>query len=205
MIHKLKQDIFVVIAAGIFIGAVIFDILPEVNKDLHLWPSLLLVVIGAGVWFGLKKLADAAGRSGLAVVAALAFWFHSALEGAVTALSFSASFTTGLIVAAGMVLHLVPEFFAITALLKGEGISTKRSVQVDLFSIAILIISFTGLTFWLPGFSESTLHVLASLSGGAFLYIGAASFLKRPKTIKNVVALGVGLIVAALWNFLIGK
>lgn len=197
-----KQDVFVVLAAGIFIGAVVFDILPEVSKDLHLWLSLTLVAIGAVVWLALKKIADAAGHSGLKVVSALAFWFHSFLEGAVTALSFSASVSAGLIVAAAMALHLVPEFFAITALLKGEGASTKRSVQVDVVGVVILLISFTGLAFWLPGFSGQTLHMLGALSGGAFLYIGAASFVKRPKTNANIGALCAGLVIAALWNLL---
>jgi len=196
------QDALVTLAAGIFIGAVAFDILPEVSEGLGVAPSLLLVAIGVLSWYALKRIADVAGRSGLATVSALAFWFHSLLEGAVTALSFSAGFSTGLIVAAGMLLHLVPEFFAITALLKGEGISTKRSVQVDVIGIAVLFVSFIALNIRLPNFSQHTLQILSALSGGAFLFIGTVSFLKRSKTKRNVAMLFIGLVVAGLWNIM---
>jgi zinc transporter ZupT len=194
------KDFFVTLAAGVFIGAVCFDILPEVTRELSIVAALGFVLLGFALWIVFKITADHFSRSGLAVVSALAFWFHSFLEGTVTALSFAAGLIAGLIVALGMLLHLVPEFFAITAVLKGEGVSTKRSVSVDIGGIAILFASFTVMSFVIRGFNANTLGVLAAISGGAFLYIGAASFLKRPKTKVNIGGLLIGLLVVAAWS-----
>jgi zinc transporter ZupT len=194
------RDFFVTVASGIFIGAVAFDIASEVIKQLGVASGFIFISVGLIGWLILKILVDRLSRSGLAIVSALAFWFHSFLEGAVTALSFAVGIVTGLIVAAGMLLHLVPEFFAITAILKGEGVSTKRSASVDFIGIAILFVSFGLINFILHGLSAVILNQLAAVSGGAFLYIGAASFLKRPKTSLNFAGLLLGLAAAALWN-----
>ncbi len=195
-----RKDFFAVLASGVFIGAVCFDILPEVTHELSIVSALGFVLLGFVLWLIFKVAADHFSRSGLAIVSSLAFWFHSFLEGAVTALSFAAGLATGLIVALGMLLHLVPEFFAITAVLKGEGVSAKRSVGVDIGGIAVLFASFAVMSLVIHGFSADVLDALAAISGGAFLYIGAASFLKRPKTKVNTGGLLLGLLAVAVWT-----
>jgi zinc transporter ZupT len=197
-----RQNLLVALASGVFIGVVAFDILPEIVRELDVVAAAGLVAVGCLAWFVLKILADHFARSGLAVVSALAFWFHSLLEGTVTALSFAAGLAAGLIVVGGMLLHLFPEFFAITTVLKGEGVSTKRSVRVDIGGIAILVISFAVTRLVLSGSSTTGLAMLAAISGGAFLYIGVASFLKRPKNRTTIFGLLLGLVVVALWSVL---
>jgi ZIP family zinc transporter len=199
---KPTKDFLVIIASGIFIGAALFDVLPETADQLRLMPSLGWLMLGLLIWYLLKKLADVFSQSGFIIVASLAFWFHSFLEGAVTALSFSAGFTTGLIVSLGMILHLVPEFFAITTILKGEGMTTKRSVVIDIAGIGVLVISFLIIRLLLGGVSAHGLAILAAVSGGAFVYIGASSFLKRPKTSTNFIGLLIGLAVVGLWTLI---
>lgn len=196
-----QKDFFVTIASGIFIGAVLFDIFPEVRAYLGISQSLLIIALGIILWVALKLITDSVTGSGFAIVSSLGFWFHSFLEGAVTALSFGIDTRIGVLVAIGMLLHLVPEFFAITAILRGEGVSVKKSVAVDFFGIAILFMSFFVIVYFVPGFTRTAASVLGALSGGAFLYIGTASFLKRARNIGNVIGLLLGLGVVFLWNF----
>jgi len=187
-------------AAGVFIAAVAFDVLPEVSGKIGWTAGLTWAAVGLAVWAVLKLVADHYSRSGLAVVSALAFWFHSLLEGAVTALSFSAGLAVGLVVAGGMLLHLAPEFFAITSYLRGEGVSMRRSVWVDLVGIGILFVSFGLIILWLRGLSGGPLADLMAVSGGAFAYIGVSGILKRPKTAANTASLAVGVLAVAVWT-----
>ncbi len=193
-----SKDFLVCIASGLFIGALFFDIFPEVNQQLGLQNTLIFIAIGFGLWLLLKTLTDFFSKSSLAIVSSLAFWFHSFLEGAVTALSFSVNFATGIVVALGMFFHLLPEFFAIVSLLRGEGVSFKKSVLVDLGGIVTLLISFFVIYSFLGFFSENLLRSMGAISGGSFLYIGLVSFIKRSKNPLNYLGLFLGLIIIAL-------
>ncbi len=196
----LSKDFFVCTASGLFIGAVVFDIFPEVSDELGQTKAFVFILIGLLIWHLLKLFTDYLSKNSLAIVSVLAFWFHSFLEGAVTALSFSFSIGTGLAVATGMILHLVPEFFAIVALMQGEGVSLKKSVLVDFGGIITLLISFTIVYFLLKEINESVLGILIAVSGGAFLYIGVVSFLKRAKNSWNIWGLLTGLLIIGIWN-----
>ncbi len=88
---------------------------------------------------------------------ASALWFHSTLEGIVTGLAFGVSQATGLLVLAGMTLHLLPEFFAAVALMRGAGSKTRTSVAVTIAGFVILYAGF-GLTYaFLPRLGPTAL------------------------------------------------
>lgn len=195
-----QKDFFVTMAAGIFVGAVLFEIIPEVAKEISLFQSLIFLGLGVFIWSVLKAVTDLISKSGLAIVSSLAFIFHSFLEGSVTALSFSIDSRIGLIVAAGMFLHLLPEFFAIVNILQGEGVSLKKSVWVDIAGVITLIISFISIYLFLPSLDKQILSSLEAISGGAFLYIGIISFLKRAKSIWNVTGFISGTGISVLWR-----
>jgi len=197
--QEARKNLFISIAAGIFIGAALFDILPELLPVFGLYQSLTLFITGFFVWFILKELTDRVSKSSFAIVSSLAFWLHSILEGTAVALSFGVSFTVGIMVAIGMLLHLIPEFLAIAAILKGEGVSTKRSVIVDLAGILFLAVSALTLTIFLKGFPHSAVQMLGGISGGSFIYIGLMSFLRRPKNAKNTLGFLIGLALVVLW------
>lgn len=197
---KLSKDFLVTIGSGIFIGAVAFDIFPEVKEHLGYAKSLGGIFFGVAAWFLLKWLTDLVSESGFAIVSSFGFLFHSFLEGAVTAVIFGVDARLGLLVAFGMILHLVPEFFAIVAILRGEGVSLKKSVLVDLSGIAVLFLSFVFILFLLPDFARETLSLLVAVSGGAFLYIGAVSFIKRAGRWEGWLGLAFGLLFVLFWN-----
>lgn len=193
-------DILVSLAAGIFIGIVLFEIAPEGIKEIGFFSTIVWLIVGFVGWLLLKKLTNYFSKYSLAIVSALAFWFHSFLEGVVTALSFSVSQAVGLAVALGMILHLVPEFFGIVGLMKGEGVSLKKSVGVDLGGIAVLVISFLIIYFFIQGIRSESLVPLEVLSGGAFIYIGITSFSKREQDIMAIGGLLAGLLATFVWR-----
>jgi zinc transporter ZupT len=95
-----------------------------------------------------------------------------------------------------MTLHILPEFFAATTLMKGAGSTTKWSLTTTFAGFGLLYASF-GITYRLiPDFGLALPTALA-ISGGAFLFVGLASFWKR-KSLVNFISLlvGVGAIFA---------
>lgn len=197
-----KKSFLISIASGIFIGAALFDTLPEAKKSISFLTAVLYLLVGVIIWYILKKITGLISHSGFAFVSALGFWLHSMLEGSVVALSFLISAKVGLIVALAMLLHLFPEFFAIVAILRGEKVSYKKSIMVDIGGILLLVISSIGLYFFLPSIPAHLLAVIRAIIGGAFLYIGAVSFWKQRKIRYAFFGLAAGLLVAALWTFL---
>ena len=93
-----------------------------------------------------------------------------------------------------MTLHIVPEFFAATTLMKGAGSSTKGSLATTFTGFVLLYASF-GITYWLIPDFGTILPIALALSGGAFLFVGLASFWKR-KSLANFVSflIGIGII-----------
>ncbi|MBI2034040.1 MAG: hypothetical protein HYT13_03000 [Candidatus Liptonbacteria bacterium] len=194
------KNFFVSAGAGIFVGAVFFDVIPELREVIGFTYGLAGILAGVALWHLLKRLTGLVSKSSFAIVSSLGFLLHSFLEGAVTATSFGINFGIGLLVTIGMVFHLLPEFFAITAILRGEGVSAKRSVLVDLGGVATLIGSFFLVFFFLTSLSHSTLSWLIALGGGAFLYIGLTSFVKRAKEKQSVLGFILGSILIFFWN-----
>jgi len=193
----------VTVASGIFAGAVLFEILPEAARD-NGWPlASALTLTGLVAWSVLKRITDYFSKQyGLAIVTAMAFWLHSGLEGTVTALSFSAGFYIGLSVAVGMFLHLLPEFLALLGILRGERVSTKGALAVQLVGVTVLLGSF-GFVYRFVGLtSDLVLPAFEAVGGGAFLYIAFSSFWKR-RSGTAVVGVAVGLVAIVLWRLII--
>ncbi|MBI4363331.1 MAG: hypothetical protein HY545_00580, partial [Candidatus Doudnabacteria bacterium] len=176
------------------------DVLPQARQIFELPKIAVFILLGLILWFMLKKLTDQVSKSSFAIVSSLGFVFHSFLEGSATALSFGIDKRIGLLIAVGMLAHLLPEFFAITMILRGEGVSYKKSVIVDLVGVGVLFASFAYFYFLLPDFSEQTLAQLGLVSAGAFLYIGLISYLKRVKDKTSTLGLILGLLIVLVWK-----
>lgn len=200
-VKKDFKDLFVSAGAGIFVGAVFFDVFPEVLKTIGVSQSVVGVVLGVVLWWVARALTDFISRQSFAIVSSLGFLLHSFLEGAVVALAFGIDARVGFLVAIGMILHLFPEFFAITAILRAEGVSLTRSMVVDLAGIGVLFLSAILILFLLPTVPKATVSELGALSAGAFLYIGSVSFLKRARTTENVFGFIFGIVLVFLWSF----
>lgn len=198
MDQKHSHDILVSIAAGIFIGAALFDVFPETQEKLGVAGAITWMISGMLLWWLQKIILRRFKKPEMPPLVASALWFHSVLEGVVTGLSFGISQQFGLLVLGTMVLHLLPEFFAAVALLRGAGSAQQTSVGVTLTGFIIMFVSF-GLTYrFLPDFG-TVLPMAIAMSGGAFLYIGSVSFWRKIN-MKTAIASTVGILIALLFR-----
>lgn len=188
-------DILVAIGAGIFAGAAIFEIIPDTAQQLGWGMALLLTALGILIWYVLKLATNKLSKNAFALTASLAIWFHSALEGAITAVGLRLGGVIGIGIVVGMILHLLPEFFAVVVILKSEGFSLKKSVMVDVVTIIVLLLSFGVVYMFLPNLGKQGLVILEAISAGAFLYIAGHSFLKRARITTGVAAAACLLIM----------
>ncbi|MBI5369784.1 hypothetical protein HZA85_01130 [Candidatus Uhrbacteria bacterium] len=191
---RFNTDFLVSLAAGIFIGGAFFDVLPEASKDLGIIQTILWMLAGYLVWWAIKRILPKFKQPALPFLTALALWFHSVLEGLVTGLSFSISQTFGSLIFVAMTLHILPEFFAAMALMKGAGSTTRHSLRISIVGFILLYASL-GVTLWfLPNF-HLILPVALAFSGGAFIFVGLASFWKRKSLLQLVfLCVSVGLM-----------
>lgn len=170
--------LFPSLASGIFFGAALADALPEAARGLGLGPALAFLALGFILWWFQKAALTPWKASAQIAPLATALWFHSALEGLVTGLSFGISNIVGYLVLGGMVLHLLPEFFAAVTLLKASGAGNRASILVTFAGYAVLFASFALTYRLLPQFGIA-LPAAIALSGGAFLYVGLVSYWRR--------------------------
>ena len=176
------------LAAGIFLGAAVFEVFPDALEETG--PSAWLWgVIGLIVFILVRDGLDYVGRQGLAWVATLGIWLHSFLEGAVTATSYGVSLVVGLLVSAGLILHLIPEVGAVIALLTAAGLSLREAIIRNVITWGFIIVGFLVVYLFLPGLSRSVLGDALALGGGGFLYLAYLSWREHRWTLLPSVAL----------------
>lgn len=195
------SSIIISLASGIFIGGALFDILPEVSQQLGIIYGIVGLCLGFIAWWLSKFILHTLKKPAMSILTAAALWLHSILEGIVTGISFGISQVFGVFIFTAITLHILPEFFAALAIMKGSGSSTKRSVLTTLVSFGFLYASF-GITYWLLPHFGKILPVMIALSGGAFLFVGFMSFWKR-RSMLNLVSLLFGMaiiLIQSLWT-----
>ena len=182
------------LAAGIFIGAAVFDALPHSAAMFGWRETLILTAVGATLWWLQKTVLDLLKKPSMPPLVATALWLHSVVEGFVTGIAFGVSPAAGTLVLIGMILHLLPEFFAAVALMKGAGAKNQTSVITTFIGYAVLFASFLvtyGNIFTMRLFMPTFI----AISGGAFLFIGVQVFRKHASW-PGLLALLLGTVIA---------
>jgi len=195
-----RLNIIISLASGIFIGGALFDIFPEATKQLGISVALLWLSGGFIGWWLTKIILQILKKPVMPILTASALWFHSILEGLVAGLAFGVSQIFGIFILAAMTFHILPEFFAAVALMKGAGSTTKSSLMTTFIGFGLLYASF-GITYRLLPEFGAILTISLALSGGAFLFVGLASFWKI-KSPLNFIALLAGVIIIFLQSLL---
>lgn len=187
------------LAAGIFLGAAAFEAFPDalalVGATAWLW-----AVIGLILFIAVRDGLDYIGQHGLAWVATLGIWLHSFLEGAVTATSYSVSLIVGLLVSAGLILHLIPEVSAVIALLTAAGLSLREAILRNVITWGFIIVGFLVVRLFLPGLSPAVLGAALAIGAGGFLYLAYLSWREHQWTLDPSLALTVlgALLIGAI-------
>lgn len=189
------------LAAGIFLGAAVFEMFPDAlaytGSSAWLWGG-----IGLAAFVLVRDGLDYVGEHGLAWVATLGIWLHSFLEGAVTATSYGVSLVVGLLVSAGLILHLIPEVGAVIALLTAAGLSLREAVIRNVITWGFLIVGFLVVYLFLPGLSPATLGDGLAFGAGGFLYLAYLSWHEHQWSLLPSLALvATGALLIALLRF----
>lgn len=126
---------------------------------------------------------------------------HSFIDGIIYSVTFSVATVTGIVSAAGMVLHEFPEGIFTYVLLRKGGMEERTALWSSMAAAALTTPLGTLISLPIIGRLEpSVLAVLLALSAGALIYVGATHLLpmaEREPRPYSLAALAGGILVAA--------
>lgn len=193
-----RGDLLKAVAAGVFVGGAFFDAFPEAASSLGIALAAFWTLIGLLAWAAQKQVLNYFRKLTIAPLVASALWLHSLFEGVVTGLSFGISLTFGYVVAGAMILHLLPEFLAAIALLRGTGTQMRTSLWIIFTTYLFLFAGFIYTYNFLPHLG-AVLPAAIAITAGAFLYIGFLGIARR-YTLQNLLGFVIGLIIILVYN-----
>jgi len=181
---------FVSFAAGVLIGVSFLHLIPKA-LSMHHTPGryfltgFIILYVMEQLTGDDEKNSSAGEDPAIGLLAVIGMGFHSLVDGAIYAITFSIDMITGVLSSIGMVLHEFPEGVIMFALLKKGGYTRRKS-----FLYAFLATGLTtpaGAVVSFPLFSHLTSAVLGRLlavSAGFLIYLGAVHLL--PMILKKL-------------------
>jgi len=201
---------FICFAAGVLISVSFLHIIPKAfsmnaNAPIYLFAGYLSLhlfnrFINA---FVCDKSQDEQYAIGL--IPMLGIGFHSFIDGFVYSITFTVSIFTGILAAAGMVLHEFPEGIITYLLLMRGGFKEKTSLLLAFLAAALttpmgMLVSYP----YISQIDQPLLGALLAFSAGALVYVGATHLLpqaEREHKRYSLFALAIGILVAAIIIF----
>ena len=170
-------------AAGVMVAVVCFDLLAEAAPG-RLAVTALGILGGYGATAGLNRALEqtgpAAGRSGLllaGVVMAAAIALHNVPEGMVIGAAFAAGEAdSGWLLAAVIALHNIPEGMAVSVPMTAGGERRWKAAVLAALTGVPTVLG-AALGFAVGALSPAALAVVLSLASGAMLYVVFAELL----------------------------
>jgi zinc and cadmium transporter len=136
------------------------------------------------------------------VIPMLGIGFHSFIDGVIYSVTFNVSIFTGVLAAAGMILHEFPEGIVTFVLLERGGFSRRKSAVCAFLAAAISTPLGTLVSYpFINNIEQSTLGILLAISAGALVYVGASHLLpavEKENQRYSVLALAAGVLVAVI-------
>lgn len=190
----------------------------EAEHDREVEIVFITVLLGFAVFHALESVIKIHPRhdvedeglhdhSSLSIMSIVGLTFHSAIDGIIIAIGFSAGSQIGLMATIAIVLHEMPEGIVTTSILLHDGMERARILW---FSLLVAIATPVGAVvsyFLLSNASESVQRTLLALAAGSFIYIAATDLI--PETHKeekrfNTVLLLVGVAILYILGRILG-
>lgn len=207
--HKLEESstrYIIGFAAGTMLGAVFFEMLPELNSEDSLY-------IGAGFFFfyllerltmihscGEYECTSEVHRIGWLPVLGMAS--DNIIDGLGIAIAYLINPLTGIVVALSVIIHEIPQGITTTLLLERAG-QKKNAILAALFIEAILYPVGASFASFVPdGLNTMILGIVT----GDFLYIAASDLLPdahKKFNIKVIIAVISGALLVFLLEYLL--
>lgn len=211
--HSKRFNHILGFTAGIILGVVAFDVLPEMFEIVHeleldpTWVMVTLVIGFLGFHIAEKLLLihhqhetqyGKHRHPQVGVLSALAIGAHSFLDGIGIGLAFQVNASVGIAVSIALIAHRFADGLNTAALMLAHKNSVRRTLNLVLFNGALpLFGALTTLSFTLP---EEFLAYYLAFFAGFLLYIGASDILpqahdeKSDRTTIVMTILGVAVI-----------
>jgi zinc and cadmium transporter len=207
-------------AIGALLGAVFLEILPHaIGAAASLQAVFATVLVGILGFFVLEKLVlwrhchvedceahdhhadpDDHGRSGLMIIIGDAF--HNFVDGILIAAAFLQSTDLGVVTAAAIIAHEIPQEIGDFVILLHSGYSKAAALALNLLSSLAMLVGALLAYFTLQAAQEWIATVLA-IAAASMIYVAVADLIpglhRRPELRATaqqavLIALGVGLI-----------
>jgi zinc transporter ZupT len=197
---------FVSFAAGVLITVSILHLVPRSLALTDSGPVCILAGL-LGLYMADRLLGGHEGGSdpleaGTGAAAMIGIGLHSLLDGTIFAVTFTTGITTGVLSAAGMVLHEFPEGVIMFTLLTNYGYGRRQAARIA-FLIAGVTTPLGAMAAYpfVHHLDVSALAPLLGASGGALIYVGASHLMPlslKEKSPGAVICLWGGAALAAL-------
>lgn len=156
-------------AGGIFAGSAAIDALPASMSALG-WPALVWAMAGFGVMF-LSGRTAGTGAGAVAVLAGAGVWMHSLLEGVAAGAGSTQAVGASIMIAVGLVVHLVPESLALYAVATGSGQSRGRAFARCAVTWLLVVAGFPLVQLSAGAVPTGPLGSAMGLAAGIFTYL----------------------------------
>jgi ZIP family zinc transporter len=201
-------------AAGVLLGVVFFDILPEIIEQIKVYNFdatwvMIALVLGFLIFHVLEKgilIAHCHDEEcqqhkhpHIGVLSALAFAAHSFLDGVGIGLGFKINTVVGVLIAIAVISHdFTDGMNTVTLMLSNNNTDRKTKAFLFLDSITPILGALSTLFFNIP---QYVLYLYLGFFAGFLLYIGASDILPEAHSEKSSYSL-IGLtILGALLIF----
>ena len=198
-------DLFGVVAAGMLTAIAFLHIVPEAFALSSAAPVWLATGFfgGEAVHYTIKAVVAEREGSALpseAITPIVAIAIHSFIDGVIYAVTFAASFSSGVFTAVGLILHEFPEGVLAFAILRRHGVSNRWSFIWAFLAAAAttpLGVLISGPVMF--GLGETVLGMLFALSAGLLLFVATGPLmapLKDMQPSRGLAALSIGVVIA---------
>ena len=198
------SGLFALAAGGMLVSVTLLHIAPHAFEESHLAPQLMLAGFVGGLL--LNRSIHAIFREGDAALRAAAFTpiaaiaIHSFVDGIIYAVTFAASFSSGVYASLSLILHEFPEGVIAFAILRRHGFAAWLAFLWAFLAAAVTtplgVLLASPLVY---GLGADVIGGLFAISAGLLLYV-ATGPLMEPLTdqppVRSVLALGIGILLA---------
>lgn len=200
-------NLFGLVAAGMLTALALLHILPEAfaySSHASIWLTLGFFG-GLTIHFIIRTVFPDREDSSLpkeAITPILAIACHSFIDGIVYAVTFAASFSSGVYAAIGLIVHEFPEGVIAFAILRRHGVSNRSAFfWAFLAAAATTPLGVIVSGPFMYGLGQEALGSLFALSAGLLLFVATGPLmapLKEVAPVRGLLSLTAGVAIAVL-------
>lgn len=170
------------LAAGVFVGVVIFDALPMSLGAVAGW-AWLWAGLGFALMVGSGRLAKGRSPAWAASAAGIGVALHAVLEGVAAGAGLKVGAGGGVLLVTGLIMHLVPESVALYAVFTRAGLSSGRAALRCAGTWVMVAAGFAGSQLWLgdAGASARPLGIAMGVATGCFAFMAWVLWQQRSR------------------------